>query len=501
MSQLAEVAQERAWHDFDPGHSIYHHSIASPHFHGASVKWIAILVAAVLILIITWLFVDPGRESNPTCELLIPKASAPPAELVASSKQFIDFEPNGKNIADGVRLLSSLASRLTDVEWPKAAHDLYLGWKKIHLTPGSQETLQIAAVALLNRFALHLEGGDLEDFIQSARGQTTYAPLIGASLEQAASNPIREYSKDRLCLLVDTCVRIGDFERAGRLLSLSHFTPDASEETRAEALRMARILESHKKAGEGRAESPLVVREWNASAQNSAAKTALVSTGMALAKSGKEKADYSALREAMVNSRLESGASSYWREVGESFVASLPKIGAYGQSDVLEAFAREYATTFNDSAFESLMWQMVADKNQEVHASEVLWRIDCLLRAARTAQDEARRLEMARRFVSELENIHQPARARQELEQLAPKIESPEGRAQVAVLFDEIGKKEKDEQILSANRRTEQKQQEIVAEVNSLKSTLAQMKSSGGAPQVIQSLEHRIKELERKRTE
>ena len=464
-------------------------------------RWVALLAGAVVLLLIVWLLVGPGTPAAPSVELRIPTDLQDRPALVKSAKQFIDFDPNPKNVALGVQLLATLTHGLTEAEWPQAAHDVFVGWTRIHQTAGSQETLDSVAGALLERLGAHLEPAALEALLRSATTRNVYTPRIDAALDRVASRPIRAYEGSRVAALVDAAVLAGDFKRASRFLSRCEFVPEASDEARAPAIRMARILDHFHRAGAGRAEMAVVVQDWSASASQPTARAALLGAGMEIAKPGKASSDFGPLKEAMARTRGEAGAAQYWKDVIEAYLASLPKIGQYAQTTVLEALAREYAAAFQDASYESLFWQKLGEANQEKHIAEAMWRIECLLRAARTAPEEARRLEFLRRSTAELVAVHNPARGREEVERLAPGIESAEGKAKVASLIDHLRQKEAEEKALLAKAKVESEHYRIQGHVDSLKFQLAQMKQSNGAPEVIRSLEQRIKDLEKKLTE
>lgn len=464
----------------------------------------AFLAGAVLLLVGVWVVFVLTRQSGSgapeafTFEL--PRDLGDRSAVLGSAEQLAARLPNAKNVGDGVRLLRFLKDALTPDEWPKAAPAVYVGWQRIHKTPGSQLELEPFAAELLERMAPHLGRAELEGIIRSSNGNDYYKPGIDTALERLAARPVPAsgYAGSRLADLVAASVGAGDPERAARYLERSRVEEGAAQGVRLEMVRVSRVLGLHLGAKAGKPEPRAIIQEWAKAPEDPQAGPLLLGAGVALARAGKFARDYRLLGESIAATQEEEGAGKYWGEVLRSFVDGLPEKGRYREADTLEALAKLYGEHFKDPAFEHEFWRKQAEGNPHKDTAEAMWRVECLKKAYAAAPDDALRLEHVRKLVGEYEAFGEHQAPRKLLEALLPRLEGEVAKVELSVIVADLRKKEAQDQILAARRRKEQELQMLRGQAEQMKMHLTQMKKAGAPAEAIANMERSIRELERK---
>jgi hypothetical protein len=458
-------------------------------------KWLGILSGAVLLLVAVWLLTGPhGSRSGSELAAVVlsfPAPSATPSDLVRAAEQFRDYNPTPANVQEGVRLLGILSDRLTDEEWPKAVRDVYLGWETIRHTPGSHEKLVPVSGRLIEVFATHGDLGITVALIRASNAQDYYAPVINKSFSALAARPVKEYPGSALERLVTSALKAPDYPRAGSYLRAGQIEGNSTR-----AIRLAKIIGFAVETQAGRAHVTEAIEEWGTFGKDALIGPILLASGISTAKAGKASGDFTPLGNAMTASRGIPDAANYWGEVLQAFLDALPKVGRYQEVDVLESFVHQYASVYPNVDFASAFWEKLAQSTTEKTIAEVMWRIECLKRAAKTGGEEKRRLALARQATTELEAVHAPGQAKALVQEIA--VDSPEGKAQIALLLAEIARKEEEEKAALVKRQADQERSRIQGQVDSLKFQLSHSKERQMPPDLVRGLEKTLKDLEKK---
>jgi hypothetical protein len=469
-------------------------------------KWLALLLAAVLLLIAAWFFFSPTGTNvlapDGLPELRLPENPKDRTALVKSAQQLHDYIPAPGNVVSGVRFLITLVSLLSEENWPLVEHAIYVGWEKIHRAKGSQGDLAPSAQQLLDTMVPHLGATDLQSMIRSINANDYYGPQMNAALGREATKPVLQkgYAGSRLSELVAASVRSNDYARAHKYLAQAVFEEGSVEEPRTQVAHLIRILELYFQAKSGKPEMIPVVEEWAKAPHEPIEAAILLETGVLLASQNRERSGYVSLKDAMESTAQRPGAEKYWAEVLGAFLASLPKLGRYSQSDTLETLASSYGDIFQKSSFVASFWLGLADANQEKQLPEAMWRVECLKRAVRAQGEDAIRIKCLRRIVQEFLAFRDPARARATVEELAPRMESEEAKREIAALKRDLAKKEDVERVQAAQRDQHIEQARIRNQLDELRRHLVAVRKKPRDGE-IDRLEKFIKELESKLTE
>jgi transposase len=476
-------------------------------------KWVAVLLAAVLLLLAAWFIVRSGRPSVPAPDvggLELPKDLSDRASLVRSTEQLRTFEPTPDTVLFGVRFLDAILVHLSDAEWPQAAPAVFIGWQRIHKTRGSNPHLQVFAGELLEKFVPHLATNDLESMIRSVQANDYYTPKINAALDRLAGKtvPAKGFPGSRLADLVTASVRAKDYERARRYLVGARFEEGTASELRVPVTRLLGILDLHLRAKAGGPETAWGaeewvkgVEEWSKSPEDPTGSPLLLEMGAALARSCKLKGEFAPLKDAMAATTKLPAAKKYWADAITAFLASLPKTGQYTDSDVLDRLVGFYTAEFGKGEFALQFWTQLADENKDKDLAQSMWRVECLKRACQAVGDDPARLKLIRRIVQEYLEFHDAVRARGALQELSALLKSAKSKDSLSPLLEELAKLEEAEKVQAVKLQHEADQGVIRQRLQFMKRHLDQVRAGKGDPLAIRNMETDIKELERKLSE
>jgi len=471
-------------------------------------KWILLLLIAVVLLFGVWLLTGPARNSSDDGSWLeIPAATAGKTAWVKAAQQFLAIDLRRVDPKDTVELLRRVVEHLGDEDWPEVQRAVFHGWEAVSGTEECRTLLAPIEALLIRRL---VEFGSKDEFARMmdvADRNPNWKPVLEGALLRAVSQEVSASApeKSRVLPILGAAVARRDWERASTYVSKVRFETGVPDALREQVVRLEEALRLFYDArGQAPFSMARVVSLWSTGPRDSLPSPVLLYIGIDLAKSGQSTMDFAKLRTAVADSKGESGAKGYWDEVMKSYEDSLPEQGAYLEAPSLEAISGAVAEGFGDKSLGVRFWKSVAAKATTGTIGEGMWKVECLKKAFHSSSDIRQKIGLLRDISAGYQK-YMPGAARASVEQLASELPEQEKNAELASILADIlaGAREANAKHDAARKRLsdEQAQMPTKTTLGLLQRQLVELKANNGNPEVIANTARQIRELEKKLTE
>jgi hypothetical protein len=483
-------------------------------------KYLAILGAAVLLIVVAWVFFG-GHPSEPP----VPKAAPAPGtsniplesmspserkDLQAVSHAALHLarvSSNRPQARECVDYLNTWCDQLEDASWNAATSSILLAWERLRVFPEVGDVLPKLEQKMVARFIKSGSGEALEGLVRISTQSNRVGERVLSALSDLAAAPIATFRGSRQSLLISAAVRAKELGRAKEFAERTTFTSDAAQAEKDVHALLRRTVELAAGASSGPADMAAVIGQWKAGQGDAVAKDAathetirnvLELIGVSTVRSEANSPEGGKLAGLLKASSAQPDAPAYWEKVA-SLIAQDPIESASGRTALLRPLLRAYSGSYQASTFESEIWVDLAQRDATQKKREAFQKaqsIEWLKYALASARNDDQRFTVIQKLKGAYSGLREFAAGRQALTEAGATLGDPAKKAAVEGLVKDLDREEAaDRKRVEEATRTIERDR-LLGQLAYMKERLEVAKKAGSPATDISSIEAVVKDLE-----
>jgi hypothetical protein len=437
-------------------------------------KWLGLLAAAIILLVAIWWVTGRSAPPSPRHSLELPSRASTKEDLIRASHQFLNWDPIASSPEEGIELLRLLHDRLSEDEWGPVVVGAFHGWHLLRRVPGSHSALEPISASLVGRFARWGGPIEIEELYRTGKTAEYWKALVQAAFRREADREIGKsgYHASSLAVIVEVLLKHGDYEQAGELLGRIRFREDVNDGGRRPAGARSQALAHYFYARDRKPELPALFELWRVSESEAMLRQILEDAGNLLVKEALAAWDAGKVVAVIGPTSDREGAAEFWKAVLLRHIG--PEDSRYMKSEAIGSFAQAIGWQFKESSFESDLWAKLAEDEKGKEPHLVMWRFECLKRAALSAPSDDRRLELTKAVAAGLSTNRTAAVGRQMVEEILAKTQAEGPKEKIRAMVVDLRAKE-------AVDRARQAEEHAMQEAESVKQAESRAKLGAAA--------------------